>query len=155
MKTFNITITSAQPTTTVKSSGFVSPVRIRRGDILECTSYGKHYGDYYQLVRVMADVPASRDTITGRPSGQLNDVYNLVNTATGKTRISDPDRLLRVPAGHEPFLSGINSHFGMCFKKVTDVNTIGGDVKKAIDKTKNSDELQQLLARVAVLAMQQ
>ncbi len=103
--------------------------RVTRGDIFAST---KKTGNFYQLVRVMADVPASYDSITGKASYQRVDVYNLINTETGKTRVSTPDRMLRVSAGVAPTLKQLNNHFGLDLTPATSAASIGGQVKQAI-----------------------
>ena len=107
---------------------------VKRGDIFQLNNSkrGTHDGEFYQLVRVAADMPAGVDTLTGKAVGGRHDLYNLVNTSTGKTRVSDPARLFKVPAGGSVYLRALNSHFQLDLKRVTDVPTIAADVERSI-----------------------
>ena len=107
---------------------------VKRGDILTARS-GEHAGENYLLVRV-----ASNE----RTSGFGNELqypttdylFNLVNTNTGKARITELDRLFETTRDgiNNPIpLRDLEKHFKMTFQKATDVRAIASDVNKAVD----------------------
>lgn len=67
---------------------------------------------FYMLVRVEAGVKGT--TVNGTPAGVPTSRYNLVNLDTGKTRVSDRNRLMLMPDDMPDIsLSNVRDHFNM------------------------------------------
>ena len=75
-----------------------------RGSILQCGN------EFYLLVRVeLADTKNGNGTATGKQAR-----YNLVNISTGKTRVSNPERLFLWMADEDDInLNSLKQHFGL------------------------------------------
>lgn len=79
---------------------------MKRGHIL------MNDNNYYMLVRVEAEVKGTDPN--GSPSGTPCDRYNLVNLSTGKTRVSDPERMYLIPSTNEDVpLVSLREHFNL------------------------------------------
>ena len=75
-----------------------------RGSILQCGN------EFYMLVRVeLADTKNGNGVTTGKQAR-----YNLVNISTGKTRVSEPSRMLLWMADQDDVnLNSLCQHFGL------------------------------------------
>ena len=109
-----------------------------RGDILRVKSVSndasqKHVNEDYRLVRTLG---ARDKNLIGDETGPMRFVYNLVNTKTGKARVTDADRQFVTTAdGVHTGVSraALEQHFGMTFRVATDEATIAPAVKRAVD----------------------
>jgi len=109
-----------------------------RGDILRVTgvadsNHAKHIGEDYRLVRTMG---ARDKNLIGEDTGPTRYVFNLVNTKTGKARVTDADNQFVTTAdgiGQSVSRAALEQHFGMTFRVATDEPTIAPVVKRAVD----------------------
>ena len=137
---------------------FTNTMSVKRGTILELrdaivgNGHVRPAGTPYMLTRIMADVPAGRDAVTGAPLGPRYDHYNLVNMNTGKTRVSAQDRIMRVPAGVDPKLGDITRHFGIRLDDVCRIGDIAADINRAVDREAQKTAANTVLQALALLA---
>lgn len=81
--------------------------------------------NYYMLVRIESGVTGTN--ANGKKCDMQFDRYNLVNLDTGKTRVSEPERMYLIPSMQENILvDSLRSHFKM--PNLQDTGLAAGDV---------------------------